>query len=465
VKKLLPLFLTRILALDLCLNLLGFVLHIFVDFKRFKPETTTMSRRMTRATADSMASSSTQLSSSNYIAPSTLMYINSQCNHPAFNKLYLGPNLSQNGKLIGGASAVPKPPKPPEKPLMPYLRYSKKVWDDVKASEPELRLSQIGKMIGRMWHELPSTDKQIYVDEYESEKAEYQKLLKLYHNSPAYQGYLQAKGRAEAIELENKASERDDSIMSIEPADDGSGDTDEGFSVKHVSAARFQRNHRLMQNILLDTTPVPSSHGIVTEQRLDILQNQVQSLDRHQRKLETELVEIEKNHTETKRKWQESTNNFMIELKRLRNLTPQEYYAQCKKKQTLKNQAQGEAENAHKAPEKEIKPDAAEVSTASNDATEASGSKQPTTEDPGMDGVKNDSSECQVGSSNDESASKQPEHENIKSEKNSSGVTETQMDTNQEVAAQKSIVDAQVDVPMKDESTTAEKSDEHEVKE
>ena len=121
-----------------------------------------MSRRMTRATADSMASSSTQLPSSNYIAPSTLMYINSQCNHPAFNKLYLGPNLSQNGKLIGGASAVPKPPKPPEKPLMPYLRYSKKVWDDVKASEPDLRLSQIGKMIGKRWNELAATDKQIY---------------------------------------------------------------------------------------------------------------------------------------------------------------------------------------------------------------------------------------------------------------------------------------------------------------
>ena len=51
------------------------------------------------------------------------------------------------------------------------------------------------------------------IDEYETEKAEYQKLLKSYHNSPAYQGYLQAKGRAEAIELENKASERDDSIM------------------------------------------------------------------------------------------------------------------------------------------------------------------------------------------------------------------------------------------------------------
>ena len=336
----------------------------------------TMSRRMTRAAADSMASSSTQLPSSNYIAPSTLMYINSQCNHPAFNKLYLGPNLSQNGKLIGGASAVPKPPKPPEKPLMPYLRYSKKVWDDVKASEPDLRLSQIGKMIGKRWNELAATDKQIYVDEYETEKAEYQKLLKSYHNSPAYQGYLQAKGRAEAIELENKASERDDSIMSIEPADDGSGDTDEGFSVKHVSAARFQRNHRLMQNILLDAAIVPSSRGIVTEQRLDVLRNQVQSLERHQKKLETELIDIEKNHSETKRKWQDSTSNFLVELKRLRSLTPQEYYSQYKKKQQAIKQQQALAETENK----ELADKESNIDKAAKSSNEASATNNATTE-------------------------------------------------------------------------------------
>ena len=430
-----------------------------------------MSRRMTRATADSIASSSTQLPSSNYIAPSTLMYINSQCNHPAFNKLYLGPNLSQNGKLIGGASAVPKPPKPPEKPLMPYLRYSKKVWDDVKASEPELRLSQIGKMIGKMWHELPSTDKQIYVDEYESEKAEYQKLLKLYHNSPAYQGYLQAKGRAEAIELENKASERDDSIMSIEPADDGSGDTDEGFSVKHVSAARFQRNHRLMQNILLDATLVPSSRGIVTEQRLEVLQNQVQSLERHQRKLETELVDIEKNHTETKRKWQESTSNFMVELKRLRNLTPQEYFAQYKKKQqALKNQGQGEADNAEKAEDKEEKTDetvstSAKESTDKNDTKiETSESKSEATEDHSMDAVEQSTEQNQAKCSADEQVSKQPENENMDTDEHSSN-NKTQTDEKQDDATFQAATDCKMEEPSKSHISTNENPEEKEAKE
>ena len=73
-----------------------------------------MSRRTTRATAgDLYATLSIQPVSGNHIAPSTTMYLSNQYNHPAFNKLYLGPNLS-GGK--GAGSAIPKAPKAPEKP-------------------------------------------------------------------------------------------------------------------------------------------------------------------------------------------------------------------------------------------------------------------------------------------------------------------------------------------------------------
>uniref|UniRef100_H2ZJ48 HMG box domain-containing protein n=1 Tax=Ciona savignyi TaxID=51511 RepID=H2ZJ48_CIOSA len=281
-------------------------------------------------------------------APSTMMYMNSQYNHPACNKLLLGPNLSRDGKHLSSSSAVPKAPKAPEKPLMAYMRYSKKVWDEVKAGQPELKIWEIGKIIGKMWRELPSADKQVFNAEYESEKGEYQDLMKSYHNSPAYQSYLQAKGRADVIEAENRALERDESCISIEPADDGAGDTDEGFSVKHVAAARFQRNHRLMQDILTEPTIVPTGRSIVTQQRYDILKNQVQSLQKHQQKLQDELEDIERSHAGTKRKWKQQGTKFESEMKILKTITPQEFYVEYKKKQEQQRLLREEMEKKNK---------------------------------------------------------------------------------------------------------------------
>jgi len=244
-------------------------------------------------------------------------FVQQQYGNPSFNPQKVG----QKTLPVHG---TPKPPKAPEKPLMPYMRYSRKIWDTVKNENPELKLWEIGRIIGQMWRDLPEGEKSEYTDEYESEKGEYEAKLKAYHNSPAYQQYIQAKARGQPVVEEpqeqtvsvpvNRQGKITERRIDIQPAEDEE-DPDDGLSVKHVAHARYMRNHRLINEIFSETM-VPDVRSVVTTARMQVLRRQVQSLTMHQKKLEAELTTIEEKYEGKKRKFQESSDEFQVEIKK-----------------------------------------------------------------------------------------------------------------------------------------------------
>jgi len=211
---------------------------------------------------------------------------------------------------------------------MPYMRYSRKVWDVVKAQNPDLKLWEIGKIIGQMWRDLADDQKQQYIEAFEAEKVEYNDSLKSYHNSPAYQSWISAKAKAQrVVEDHNHPIDRHttkslgfpspqkqtEGKVCIQSTEDD--DENEEFSVKHLSTARYQRNHRLINEIFSESV-VPDVRSVVTNARMQVLKRQVQSLTMHQKKLEAELQQIEEKFAHKKRKFIEASDQFKEEMRK-----------------------------------------------------------------------------------------------------------------------------------------------------
>ncbi|KAL0272888.1 UNVERIFIED_CONTAM: hypothetical protein PYX00_005706 [Menopon gallinae] len=276
-------------------------------------------------------------------------FIQTAHGNPAFVPLKLGRS--------GIDPRNPKPPKAPEKPLMPYMRYSRKVWDTVKAQNPDLKLWEIGKIIGQQWRDLPEEMKTEYVEEYDMEKIEYEKALRHYHNSPAYLSYIAAKNKAshsvdENRELYDRQNKNADRRIDIQPAED-EDDFDESYTAKNVAYSRYVRNHRLISEIFSDTM-VPDVRSVVTTTRLQILKRQVQSLTMHQKKLETELQQIEEKFESRKRKFVESSENFQEELKKhCHRAVDEEMYEKMVERQyeMLKRERMGKTAEPNNVPE------------------------------------------------------------------------------------------------------------------
>ncbi|KRY38783.1 SWI/SNF-related matrix-associated actin-dependent regulator of chromatin subfamily E member 1 [Trichinella spiralis] len=229
-------------------------------------------------------------------------------------------------KIHGEKLSADRPPKPECSD-----NRSSTMWDKVRATNPDYKFWDIGKIIGRKWRELPDGEKQIYFDEYELEKQEYEKQMKAYHNSAAFQNYLTQKNKER-----NEAwrSTQVESSVYVQPIDEESDEIDSNYP-RYFSAERYARNQRLLGEIF-SAVAVPSANSIVTSERLHTLRSQVSSLTHHLESLRQELKLLQENHKRKKENWESGSELFSKKLKLLDEQRPgfsEEKYAELVKNQ------------------------------------------------------------------------------------------------------------------------------------
>ncbi|KAL7070766.1 hypothetical protein ACQ4LE_009767 [Meloidogyne hapla] len=219
--------------------------------------------------------------------------------------------------------SVLRPPRMPDRPLVPYMRYSKKVWQEVRAENPDSPLWDFGRIIGQLWNNLPPAEKLVYQQEYEVEKAEYEKAVKNYN--AAYAQYMASKSRIKGSQQDKGSSGNINSNRKLMPeANALSGvfiqpvDDEDPLEMagKRMAAIRYDRNNRLMAE-LFSPSYMPDPRTFVPQQKIEHFRKQGQSLEQHQNKLNDELTKLEEIFNQRKNAIEEVSEVHSENMKRL----------------------------------------------------------------------------------------------------------------------------------------------------
>lgn len=102
----------------------------------------------------------------------------------------------------------------PKAPLTGYVRFLNEHREKVRAENQNLPFHEVTKILGNMWSQLPSQQKQAYLEEAEKDKERYMKELEVYQQTDAYKNFVARQKAMKKGEDVNGAEGNDDLFCS-----------------------------------------------------------------------------------------------------------------------------------------------------------------------------------------------------------------------------------------------------------
>lgn len=100
-----------------------------------------------------------------------------------------------------------KDPNSPKKPAGPYIRFCSEFRNEVKEANPDLKPTEVTKMLGAMWNELDDKEKAKYSEAYNKDLEEFNKK----HNITPKKSTPKRAPKKKKEEKKEDDSEKDDS--------------------------------------------------------------------------------------------------------------------------------------------------------------------------------------------------------------------------------------------------------------